>query len=65
MCGACVPTTCATQGNFAANVAFGAALAERRFGRLAYLQQVYTGSHSGIVPQVLADGIVFARGGTP
>lgn len=52
--------SCATGGNYTANVNYAAALAQRRFTGLTLVQQVYSGTHLGIVPQVLADALPFA-----
>jgi hypothetical protein len=55
----------ATQGNFAANVDYASQIAGSHYARLAFKSQPYTGSHSGIVPQALMDGLAFALAGSP
>lgn len=55
----------ATLGNALANQDYAAALAQRKYERLTALTQGYTGSHSGIVPQVLAEAVPFALGSSP
>jgi predicted alpha/beta superfamily hydrolase len=55
----------ATQGNYQANVEYAQAIARRRYADLSLMDRAYNGSHSGIVPQVLADGLPFAVGGAP
>jgi Putative esterase len=55
----------ATLGNFQANVAFGSALAQRRYTGLNLLDQAYVGSHNGIVPAVLGDAVTFAFAPSP
>lgn len=50
----------ASQGNYAANFDYSQLITRRAYTRLAYQPQLYTGSHSGIVPQVLSDAIPFA-----
>lgn len=50
----------ATGGNYTANLNTAAGLAQRRFTGLTLVQQAYTGTHLGIVPQVLADALPFA-----
>ena len=57
--------SCATQGNCAANLEFAPVLAARQHAGLVLQVQPYAGSHSGIVPQVLADGLAFALAGGP
>lgn len=52
--------SCATGGNYTANVNYAAGLAQRRFTGLTLVQQAYTGTHLGIVPQVLAEALPFA-----
>jgi hypothetical protein len=54
----------ATQGNYAANVAYASDIAQRNYEGLVFFAQAYTGTHGGIVPQVLADGISFALSGS-
>ncbi|WP_395699906.1 alpha/beta hydrolase [Aquabacterium sp.] len=55
----------ASAGNAQANVAFGQVLEQRHYARLALRQQVYNGTHGGIVPQALSEGLAFglASGG--
>ncbi len=55
----------ATLGNFYANVAYADVIDKRHYGRLTFTSQVYNGTHSGIVPFVLADGMGFAFAGSP
>lgn len=50
----------ASSGNSAANVAFGLVLDQRHYARLAFRQQVYSGTHGGIVPQAFSEGLAFA-----
>lgn len=57
--------TYATLGNYTTNVEYAAAVAQRTYGQLAFAAQAYTGTHRGIVPQALADGIAFAFAGSP
>lgn len=52
----------ATLGNQQANVAFAEALARRTYGGFVFEAREYAGTHSGIVPQALADGVGFALG---
>lgn len=55
----------ATQGNAVANQEYAAALAQRKYERLSVVTQGYSGSHSGIVPQVLTEAVPFAVGSGP
>jgi predicted alpha/beta superfamily hydrolase len=55
----------ASLGNSAANLAYAAAIAQRNHGRFTFRAQAYSGTHSGIVPQVLADGMAFAFAASP
>jgi hypothetical protein len=55
----------ATLGNYTTNIEYATAVAQRNYGQLAFVAQAYTGTHRGIVPQVLADGIAFAFAGSP
>lgn len=55
----------ATLGNYAANLDYADVIARRGYGRLAFVAQAYTGTHGGIVPQVLSDGVGFAVSGDP
>jgi len=50
----------ATLGNYGANVDYANVVAQRNYGRLVFAARAYTGTHGGIVPQVLADAIPFA-----
>ena len=52
----------ATQGNYQPNLDYGQAIARRRHEGLTLMDRAYNGSHIGIVPQVLADGLPFALG---
>jgi len=52
----------ATQGNYQPNLDYGQAIARRRYEGLTLMDRAYNGSHTGIVPQVLADGLPFALG---
>ncbi len=53
----------ASSGNAPANVAFGQVLDQRHYARLAFKQQVYSGTHNGIVPQAFTEGLAFALAG--
>ncbi|MFT3820906.1 MAG: alpha/beta hydrolase-fold protein [Rubrivivax sp.] len=55
----------ATQGNYQANLDYAQVIARRRYTGLSLLDSPYSGSHTGIVPQVLADGLAFALAGAP
>lgn len=55
----------ATMGNFQANADYAALLARRSYTGLRLLPQAYIGSHQGIVPQALADGLAFAMAAAP
>lgn len=57
--------SCATGGNCASDLDYADVLAARRYPGLALKVQSYAGSHTGIVPQVLADGLPFALGTGP
>lgn len=50
----------ATLGNYAPNLNYARVVANRNYGRLDFVDQAYIGSHGGIVPKVLEDGIEFA-----
>jgi len=50
----------ATLGNFAPNVEYANVVDQRHYEGLVFVTQAYTGTHSGIVPQVLAEAIGFA-----
>jgi hypothetical protein len=45
------------------NVPYADALAARRFEGFGFQPQAYSGSHSGIVPQAIADGLAYVRSG--
>jgi hypothetical protein len=53
----------ASSGNVLSNVPYADALAARRFEGFGLQPQAYSGSHSGIVPQAIADGLAYVRGG--
>ncbi|MBI5719666.1 MAG: hypothetical protein HZC37_18510 [Burkholderiales bacterium] len=53
----------ATLGNYAANLEYAEVIAQRSYERLVFVSQAYTGTHGGIVPQVLADAVGFALAG--
>jgi hypothetical protein len=53
----------ASSGNVLSNVPYADALAARRFDGFEFRPQAYSGSHSGIVPQAIADGLDFVRSG--
>lgn len=55
----------ATLGNYTPNVAYANVVAQRHYEGLTFVAQAYTGTHSGIVPQVLAEGVGFAFAGSP
>lgn len=50
----------ASRGNFAVNSEFADVLAKRSYQRSVFTSKAYTGTHSGIVPEALIDGIRFA-----
>lgn len=50
----------ATQGNHDANVFYAQAIADRRYANLVMRSQVYTGTHTGIIPAAFADAVAFA-----
>ena len=52
--------SCASLGNYAANVDYAQAITRRNYQGLTYKAQAYTGTHGGIVPQVLAEALPFA-----
>jgi len=52
----------ATQGAYQANLAYAEVLARRPYGGFLFRAREYSGTHSGIVPQALEDGIGFALG---
>jgi hypothetical protein len=56
--------SCASLGNYAANVDYSQVITRRNYQRLSYKSQAYTGTHSGIVPQVLAEALPFALAGS-
>lgn len=55
----------ATQGNYTSNLDYAAAITQRNYANLAFVGQYYSGTHNGIVPQVLTDTLEFAFGGGP
>lgn len=55
----------ANLGNYAANAEYTSVIAQRNYRALTFVAQVYGGTHSGIVPQVLMDAIPFAFAGSP
>jgi enterochelin esterase-like enzyme len=55
----------ATQGNYTANVDYAAAIAQRNYADLTFVARSYSGTHNGIVPQVLTDTLGFAFAGGP
>lgn len=50
----------ATLGNLPANEAFARHIGTRGYQGLSFEPRMYTGTHGGIVPQALADGLRFA-----
>lgn len=54
----------ASLGNYAANVDYAQVITRRDYQKLSFKSQVYTGTHSGIVPQVLAEALPFALAGS-
>ncbi|MGE5525233.1 MAG: alpha/beta hydrolase [Rhodospirillaceae bacterium] len=50
----------ATGGNASANFEYANMIAQRNYAGLVFRNEVYGGSHTGIVPQVLKDAIAFA-----
>lgn len=52
----------ATQGNAAANVDYIALIERRGYRNFSFRPQAYQGTHLGIVPAVLTDGLAFALG---
>jgi hypothetical protein len=52
----------ASEGNVLSNVPYADALVARRFEGFEFRPQAYNGSHGGIVPQAIADGLAFVRG---
>lgn len=52
----------ATQGNYASNLDYGQSIARHHFAGFSLLAQDYNGTHGGIVPQALSDGLAFALG---
>lgn len=53
----------ASSGNVLSNVPYADALAARRFEGFGFQPQAYSGSHGGIVPQAIADGLAYVRSG--
>lgn len=60
-----VHVSCATGGNCASDRDYADVLAGRRHAGLTLRVQPYAGSHTGIVPQALADGLAFALAAGP
>lgn len=56
--------SCASGGNYAANVAYGQTIEQRRYARLALVSTSYSGTHNGIVPQAFTEGLAFALAAT-
>jgi len=54
--------SCASGGNYSANVAYGQAIEQHRYRSLAYKFQSYSGTHNGVVPQAFTEGLAFALG---
>ncbi|MES2784682.1 MAG: alpha/beta hydrolase-fold protein [Pseudomonadota bacterium] len=50
----------ATLGNFAANRDYAGVIAARKYEGFTFVSRAYTGTHGGIVPEVLNDGTAFA-----
>jgi predicted alpha/beta superfamily hydrolase len=55
----------ASLGNHVSNVEYADLIAQRRYAHLTFTARVYNGTHGGIVPQVLADGLGSAFAGSP
>lgn len=55
----------ATEGNYASNLAYAGELEQRHFDGLSLLAKAYSGAHSAIVPQVLAEAVPFAVAASP
>ncbi len=55
----------ATSGNFGPNLDYAATVGRSNYERLVLASQAYSGTHGGIVPQVLTDGIGFAFAAGP
>lgn len=53
----------ATQGNLPANVDYAQRLTSRGYQDFSFRSDAYVGTHGGIVPQALADGLAFALTG--
>ena len=51
----------ASGGNVLSNVPYADALVARNFNGFEFRPQAYTGSHNGIVPQAISDGLAFVR----
>lgn len=54
--------SCASGGNYSANIAYGQAIEQHRYRSLAYRFQSFSGTHNGIVPQAFTEGLAFALG---
>ena len=55
----------ASLGNHTPNLDYAAAITQRNYANLAFVGRSYSGSHNGIVPQVLTDALGFAFVGGP
>ena len=50
----------ATQGNYAPNLEYARVIKLRNYSGVAFVDTAYSGTHSGIVPQVLNDAVPYA-----
>ncbi len=50
----------ATQGNYALNLEYARVIKQRNYSGLAFVDTAYSGTHNGIVPQVLNDAVPYA-----
>lgn len=55
----------ATLGNHDSNRAYADAISQRGYQDLDFVAKAYAGTHGGIVPQALREGVTFAFGGGP
>jgi predicted alpha/beta superfamily hydrolase len=55
----------ATQGNYQSNLEYSQAIARRNYVGLNLFAKAYNGTHGGIVPDALAEGISFAFPASP
>ncbi|WP_439519377.1 alpha/beta hydrolase [Hydrogenophaga sp.] len=55
----------ASQGNYTSNLDYAAAITQRNYAHLVFVGRSYSGTHNGIVPQVLTDALGFAFVGGP